>query len=193
MTFVRSRSLFCAAFHAGLAAAAFVAAAVAVAPAVYGQAPADNTLTAAEQSAGWQLLFDGKTIDKWRGYNTKEIPASWSIVDGAITAAKGKGADLVSADEYGDFELAVDFKVAKNGNSGIFYRGVESPTGADLPQRARVPGPRRRRPPRCQERPGSLLRRQLRRRPAARARPATRPASGTPPRSWPGARTSSTG
>ena len=100
-----------------------------MAPAVYGQAATDNTLTAAETSAGWQLLFDGKTIDKWRGYNTKEIPAFWSIVDGAITAAKGKGADLVSVDEYGDFELAVDFKVAKNGNSGIFYRGVESPTG----------------------------------------------------------------
>ena len=100
-----------------------------MAPAVYGQAAADNTLTAAEQSAGWQLLFDGKTIDKWRGYNDEGIPAYWSIVDGAITAAKGKGADLVSVDEYGDFELAVDFKVAKNGNSGIFFRGVESPTG----------------------------------------------------------------
>jgi len=124
MTFVRPRS-----FHSGLAAAAFVAAAVTVAPALYGQAATDNTLTAAETSAGWQLLFDGKTIEKWRGYNTKEIPASWSIVDGAITATKGKGADLVSLDEYGDFELAVDFKVAKNGNSGIFYRGVESPTG----------------------------------------------------------------
>lgn len=116
-------------FHAGLAAAAFVAAAVAGAPAVSGQAATDNTLTAAETSAGWQLLFDGKAIDKWRGYNTKEIPASWSIVDGAITAAKGKGADLVSVEEYGDFEFAVDFKVAKNGNSGIFFRGVESPTG----------------------------------------------------------------
>jgi hypothetical protein len=124
MTFVSSRS-----FPAGLAAAVFVAAAVTVAPAVYGQAAADNTLTAAEKAAGWQLLFDGKTIDQWRGYNTKEIPASWSIVDGAIAATKGKGADLVSVDEYGDFEFAVDFKVARNGNSGIFYRGVESPTG----------------------------------------------------------------
>ena len=124
MTFVRSRS-----FHAGLAAAAFVAAAVAVAPAVSGQAAADNTLTAAEQSAGWQLLFDGKTIDKWRVNNGTGIPATWSVADGAITAAKGPGSDLVSVDEFGDFELAMDFKVAKNGNSGVFYRGVEAKGG----------------------------------------------------------------
>ena len=121
MTFVRSRS-----FQAGLAAAAFVAAAVAVAPAVSGQAATDNTLTAAEQSAGWQLLFDGKTIEKWRVNNGAGIPANWSVADGAITAAKGPGSDLVSVDEFGDFELAVDFKVAKNGNSGVFYRGVEA-------------------------------------------------------------------
>ena len=121
MTFVRSRS-----FHAGLAAAALVAAAVAGSPSVHGQAAADNTLTAAEKAAGWQLLFDGQTIDKWRVNNGTGIPANWSVVDGAITAAKGPGSDLVSVDEFGDFELAVDFKVAKNGNSGMFYRGVEA-------------------------------------------------------------------
>ncbi|MFI5077373.1 MAG: DUF1080 domain-containing protein, partial [Vicinamibacteria bacterium] len=114
----------CRSLHAGLAAAAFVAAAIAGAPAVYGQAAADNTLSAAEQSAGWQLLFDGKTIDKWRVNNGTGIPANWSVDGGAITAAKGEGSDLVSVDEFGDFELAVDFKVAKNGNSGVFYRGV---------------------------------------------------------------------
>jgi hypothetical protein len=88
----------------------------------------DNTLSAADKAAGWQLLFDGTTIDKWRAVNGTGVPPSWAIEDGAITAKAGKGADLVSVDEYTDFELMVDFKVAKNGNSGIFYRGVESPT-----------------------------------------------------------------
>lgn len=88
----------------------------------------DNTLTAAEKADGWQLLFDGTAIDKWRAVNGTGVPPSWAIVDGTITAKAGKGADLVSIDEYTDFELLVDFKVAKNGNSGIFYRGVESPT-----------------------------------------------------------------
>ncbi|MEO5822019.1 MAG: DUF1080 domain-containing protein [Vicinamibacteraceae bacterium] len=120
MTLVRYRSL-----QAGLATAAVVAATLAIAPALYGQS-ADNTLTAAEKTAGWQLLFDGKTIDKWRANNGTGIPANWSVADGAIAAAKGPGSDLVSVDEFGDFELAVDFKVAKNGNSGVFYRGVEA-------------------------------------------------------------------
>ena len=99
---------------------------MAVSPSVHGQAAADNTLTAAEKAAGWQLLFDGKTIDKWRGNNGTGVPANWSVADGAITAAKGEGSDLVSVDEFGDFELAFDCKVAKNGNSGVFYRGVEA-------------------------------------------------------------------
>jgi hypothetical protein len=125
MTFVSARSFL----DGRLAAAAFVAAAIAVAPVLHGHASADNTLTDAEKAAGWQLLFDGTTIDKWRGYNTTDVPTVWTIVDGAIRATPGKGADLVSAEEYGDFEFVVDFKVAKNGNSGIFFRGVESATG----------------------------------------------------------------
>jgi len=110
-----------------VAALAFVTAASSAAV-VFAQAPAaaDNTLSAADKAAGWQLLFDGKAIDKWRANNATGVPANWSVADGAITAAKGPGSDLVSVDEYGDFELVVDFKVAKNGNSGIFSRGVEA-------------------------------------------------------------------
>jgi hypothetical protein len=98
-----------------------------------GQAPAaaaaDNTLTAAEKAAGWELLFDGTAIDKWRGYRATGVPANWSVVGGTIHAAKGQGADLISTGEYGDFEFAVDFNIAKNGNSGLFFRGVESEKG----------------------------------------------------------------
>jgi hypothetical protein len=112
-----------------LPAVALVAAGVA-APhlAVRLHAAADNVLTAEEQKAGWQLLFDGKTIDKFRAVNGTGVPPVWEVVEGTIKAKPGKGVDLVSVDEYTDFELTVDFKVAKNGNSGIFYRGVESPT-----------------------------------------------------------------
>src|SRR5688572_28895773 len=41
-----------------------------------------NTLTPSEQRLGWQLLFDGKTLDKWRGYAAREVPAGWQVVDG---------------------------------------------------------------------------------------------------------------
>jgi hypothetical protein len=114
---------------AGLALAAAVS--VATFTAAAGQAPkaADNTLTAAEKKAGWELLFDGKTIDKWHGYRVATIPANWSVVDGAIKAGAGEGADLVSSAEYADFEFAADFNISKNGNSGLFFRGVESEKG----------------------------------------------------------------
>jgi hypothetical protein len=113
------------AFAAAVSVVTFTAAA--------GQAPkaaaADNTLTAAEKAAGWELLFDGRAIDKWHGYRSTAVPPNWSVVDGTIKASSGEGADLVSSAEYGDFEFAVDFNISKNGNSGLFFRGVESEKG----------------------------------------------------------------
>jgi hypothetical protein len=88
-------------------------------------AEADNTLTAQEQSAGWKLLFDGKTTTGWRGYKQTTPPAGWQAVNGELTRT-GEGGDLVTADQYADFELAIDWKIAPNGNSGIFYRGLET-------------------------------------------------------------------
>jgi hypothetical protein len=89
---------------------------------------ADNTLTAPEQAEGWRLLFDGTSLAGWRGYRQTTAPEGWKVVDGAITRV-GKAGDLVSADAYANFELRVDFRIAPNGNSGIFYRGVESEDG----------------------------------------------------------------
>jgi hypothetical protein len=89
---------------------------------------ADNTLTAPEQAEGWRLLFDGTSLAGWRGYRQTTAPEGWKVVDGAITRVD-KGGDLVSADAYANFELRIDFKIAPNGNSGIFYRGVESADG----------------------------------------------------------------
>jgi hypothetical protein len=91
-------------------------------------AEAPNTLSAVETADGWRLLFDGKTLAGWRGYRQTGAPEGWQVVDGAITRVD-KGGDLVSADTFSDFELKIDFKVAPKGNSGIFYRGVESEKG----------------------------------------------------------------
>ena len=53
---------------------------------------ADNTLTAQEKAAGWQLLFDGKTFNGWRGYRQKAMPAAgWAITDGLLHTAPGPG------------------------------------------------------------------------------------------------------
>ncbi len=87
---------------------------------------AQNTLTPAEQKAGWRLLFDGAGTSGWRGYMKTEMPAGWQAVDGALTRVAAAG-DIVTVDKYQNFELALEWKISPGGNSGIFYRGIEGP------------------------------------------------------------------
>jgi hypothetical protein len=90
------------------------------------QPGAPNTLTPDEQKAGWQLLFDGRTTQGWRGYGKPAMPDSgWSVVDGALTLT-GRGGDIVATQAFRDFELALEWKIAPGGNSGVFYRTLES-------------------------------------------------------------------
>ncbi len=83
-----------------------------------------NTLTDAERAQGWVLLFDGQTLDGWRGYNMQGLPESWAAVDGTL-ARVGRGGDLITEAQYESFELAFEWRVETAGNSGVFYRGVE--------------------------------------------------------------------
>jgi len=83
-----------------------------------------NTLTAKEKADGWRLLFDGRTTAGWRGFRQQQMPAGWRVVDGALTRVAA-ATDIVTNDEFGDFELTVDWNLASNGNSGIFYRVTE--------------------------------------------------------------------
>lgn len=83
-----------------------------------------NTLTADEAAAGWQLLFDGTSPVGLRGYKSPEFPGKgWSVKEGCLVhAAQGGGGDIITRDQYGDFEFACEWKVARGGNSGIMYR-----------------------------------------------------------------------
>jgi hypothetical protein len=81
-----------------------------------------NTLTAAEKSAGWKLLFDGKSLNGWRGYKSEAIGAGWKAQDGALVLTQGKAGDLLTAQEFGDFELSFEWKISEGGNSGVIYR-----------------------------------------------------------------------
>jgi Domain of Unknown Function (DUF1080) len=96
--------------------------------------PLPNELSAVEAAAGWQLLFDGRTLAGWHGLGYASTPPGlWSVVDGAIErAAKDKspvqadgqplaGFDLISDSVYRDFELTWEWKISVAGNSGLKY------------------------------------------------------------------------
>jgi hypothetical protein len=90
--------------------------------------PSENQLTAAQRSEGWKLLFNGENMDGWKFYKGKEND-SWEVADGTLhckadEVAK-KRADLRTVDEYENFELAFDWKVAPGDNSGVIYRSTE--------------------------------------------------------------------
>ena len=86
-----------------------------------------NTLTNQERAEGWKLLFDGTTTTGWRGYKKDVAPEGWQVVDGAIALAGKSVGDLITADEYENFEFAFEWKISPNGNSGVFYLVQEKP------------------------------------------------------------------
>ncbi|MDR1368973.1 MAG: DUF1080 domain-containing protein [Dysgonamonadaceae bacterium] len=82
---------------------------------------------------GYIVLFDGTSLEGWRGYNKDTVPGKWTIEDGAIKftgAGTGEaqsidGGDLIFAHKFKNFELSIDWKVAKGSNSGIIYLAQE--------------------------------------------------------------------
>jgi len=89
-----------------------------------GPSATPNVLSDAERAAGWRSLFDGRTGAGWRAYRGTELPAGWQVVDGALTRV-AQGGDIVTVDEYANFDLVLDWKVDEGGNSGVFYRATE--------------------------------------------------------------------
>ncbi len=84
---------------------------------------APHAPTSSEETAGWQSLFDGRSLDAFRGYGRDTLPeAGWAIEDGTLrTIPKVKGADLITRKKFGDFEFTWEWRVAPGGNSGVKY------------------------------------------------------------------------
>lgn len=77
-------------------------------------------LTAYERSQGWRWLFDGQSLSDWRGYQQNKVPPNWQVVEGSLTS--GGGPALVSTDEFGDFEIILDWKVSAGGSAAVYFR-----------------------------------------------------------------------
>ncbi|UCC24356.1 MAG: DUF1080 domain-containing protein [Gemmatimonadales bacterium] len=84
-----------------------------------------NTLTEAERAEGWRLLFDGETLEGWRVFGREEMSEGWAVVDGSLTRVAGGARDIITVDQFRDFELTLEWMVEEGGNSGIFIRASE--------------------------------------------------------------------
>ncbi len=84
-----------------------------------------NALTPEEKASGWQLLFDGNSLSQWRSYGEQELNSGWGIENGCLTRL-GMGGDIITREQFGDFELKLEWRISEAGNSGIFIRGDES-------------------------------------------------------------------
>ena len=84
--------------------------------------PPDAAATPRDE--GWINLFDGSSMAAWRGYRQDSMPSGWRIQDGTLTKDTVTG-DILTRDQFGDFELELEWRLAAGGNSGLFYRGTE--------------------------------------------------------------------
>ena len=89
-------------------------------------ADGDNELAPAEAAAGWQLLFDGTSLQHWRSYNQAEPHTSWQAHNGVLVLTQGGGGDLITRTQWTDFELKLDWYIVAGRNSGIFFLADES-------------------------------------------------------------------
>jgi Domain of Unknown Function (DUF1080) len=95
--------------------------------------PTTPSLTEAQKAEGWQLLFDGQTTQGWQIFKARENN-TWEVVDGtlhckavdeSVMGVGDKRSDIMTSTEYDNFELAFDWKIAAEGNTGVMFRVTE--------------------------------------------------------------------
>jgi hypothetical protein len=88
---------------------------------------APNALTEKEKAEGWRSLFDGKAIEHFRNYNKPDAPVSdkWVVKDGAMVLTGKGGGDIITKEQFENFELVLEYKISVGGNSGLMFGVVE--------------------------------------------------------------------
>ena len=91
-----------------------------------------NQLTRDEQAAGWKLLFDGNTLNGWRNFKKKQPPTQgWAVEDGCLKKVAGvQGGDLITEEQFTDFELSWEWRMPARANNGIKYFITEQRSAA---------------------------------------------------------------
>ncbi len=103
------------------------------------KAPETDTLNLPVDKDGYITIFDGKIFNGWRGYGKDKVPGKWVIEDGCIKfngtgggeAQEADGGDLIFAHKFKNFELQLEWKISKGGNSGILYLAQEVTSNKD--------------------------------------------------------------
>jgi hypothetical protein len=89
------------------------------------QIDTSNGATAPDsQQPAWRALLSSPSLEAWRGYKSDKVPDGWVMQDGVLTKTKPAD-DLITRDQFGDFELEFEWRLGKGGNAGVFYRGTE--------------------------------------------------------------------
>lgn len=84
-----------------------------------------NTLSEAEKLAGWELLFDGQSADNFRNFRKDGLSEGWVVEEGALVRKQRGAGDIVTKEQYSAFELMLDYKITKAGNSGLMFHVTE--------------------------------------------------------------------
>lgn len=91
-------------------------------------AGAESELVDVPVDKGYYVIFDGTSLKGWRGYGMDHMPNCWKIEDGCLKFSRNngnEGGDVIFAHKFRNFELDLEWKISKGGNSGIFYLGQE--------------------------------------------------------------------
>ena len=86
------------------------------------QSPQPADTTAPFKKGEWEILFDGKNTNQWKGANTDSFPSSrWTIAGDALVLSSTGNGDIITKERFGNFELLFDFKLTDSANSGVKY------------------------------------------------------------------------
>ena len=111
--------------HRRLPGVLLILACLLTADVVHAADPPPGGLTEGEKRGGWKPLFDGVTTAGWRNYRSDKLSDGWVVRDGILERIRNGAGDIVTTEQYKNFELSLEYRISEGGNSGIMFRVTE--------------------------------------------------------------------